>query len=96
MKKIKFILIISLCFLIVGYGFVKISSDLPDFIKNRSYVKVSFEPNPFDLKFDIGNYIIYINNDAFKNINDSTVGKVKNALENSILRDFIKGEIKNP
>ncbi|MBL4935182.1 hypothetical protein JK636_05360 [Clostridium sp. YIM B02515] len=96
MKKIKFIIIFSLCFLIVGYGFIKISSDLPDFIKNRSYIKVSFHPNPFDLKFDIGNYIIYINNDAFKNINDSSVGKIKNAVENSIFRDFIKGEIRNP
>ncbi|ERI90252.1 hypothetical protein HMPREF1982_04005 [Clostridiales bacterium oral taxon 876 str. F0540] len=96
MKKIKFVTIFFVCFMIVGYGFIEISSGLPDFIKNRSWVKVSFKEDPFDLKFDIGNYIIYINSDAFRNISDNTIGKIKNTVDNSILHDFIKGEIRNP
>lgn len=66
MKKYIFVIIIWL--LIIFAGFIKISSELPDFIKNKSSVQVTFSTHPFNLKFETSKYIIYINNQAVVNI----------------------------
>jgi hypothetical protein len=70
LKKIKYIAVFLLSFYIIAYGFVKVSSELPQFIKDRSPLKVFYSQNPFDLEFDIGDYIVYINNKAVTNIKE--------------------------
>ncbi|SKA75546.1 hypothetical protein SAMN05428976_102135 [Clostridium sp. USBA 49] len=67
-KKIKYFTVSLFCVSVIFYGFIKISNELPDFIKDRSNIKITYNKNPFDLKFDIGNYIIYINKEVFYNI----------------------------
>ncbi|WP_127836411.1 hypothetical protein [Clostridium prolinivorans] len=67
-KKIKYFTVSLFCVSVIFYGFIKISNELPDFIKDRSNIKITYNKNPFDLKLDIGNYIIYINKEVFYNI----------------------------
>lgn len=69
-KKTKYLAVLLLSFCIFSYGFVKVSSELPQFIKDRSPLKVSYSQNPFDLEVDIGDYIVYINNKAVMNIKE--------------------------
>ncbi|MCM8710397.1 hypothetical protein M2651_05080 [Clostridium sp. SYSU_GA19001] len=82
LKKIKYIMIFVLIFGILVYGFIKVSSELPMFIKDRSSLKVTYEKNPFNLEFDIGDYIIYINDKSICNIKDTAVHLFNNLKEN--------------
>lgn len=72
LKKKRLIVILMLCIILIGCAIIKVSSELPQFIKDRSNIKVYLKLNPFDLRFDTENYIIYINEKAFKNIENNT------------------------
>lgn len=67
-RKTKYIIVILLSITIICSGFIKVSSELPDFIKDRSSFKVTYNKNPFDLQITFGDYILYINKKAFDNI----------------------------
>lgn len=72
-KKIKYFMTAFVVIAIIFCGFIKVSSELPDFIKDRSPIKVTYSKNPLDLKFDIGEYVIYINKKAFDNIKNKII-----------------------
>lgn len=71
MKKYIFLILIWL--LVIFAGFIKISSELPDFIKDKSSIKVTYNSKPFNLKFETSKYIIYLNDQAFTNIKNNIV-----------------------
>ncbi|MEW9096686.1 MAG: hypothetical protein AB2417_16515 [Clostridiaceae bacterium] len=71
MKKNKYIIVFILSLFIVLIGFLKVSSALPTFIKNKSNFKVYFSEKPFDLTLETKNYIIYFNEKSIDNIQNS-------------------------
>lgn len=78
LRKLKHITVFILFISIVSYGFIKVSSELPQFIKERSLVKVTYKSKPFDLTLDIGDYIIYVNSNSMSNIKNAAVNVFKN------------------
>lgn len=72
-KMKKYVIVIVIWLLIIFAGFIKISSELPDFIKNKSSVEVTFSMRPFNLKFETSKYVIYINKQAVNNIKKNIV-----------------------
>lgn len=88
-KKLKYISVFFLVFVIISYGFIKVSSGLPEFIKDRSSIKVTYKQNPFDLEVDVGKYIIYLNDEALKNMKNNTIYFLKNLAENNSIKNII-------
>lgn len=64
----KVILIFIICFIIVFYGFIYVSANLPKFIKDRAAFKIDYSLKPFNFKFDFGDYSFYVNTKAVENI----------------------------
>jgi hypothetical protein len=89
MKKIKYITVLLIGFSIFVYGFIRIGNDLPQILKDKSSVAVYYNKNPFELKFHVGNYIIFINDKALENYKNNTIGRIINASKNSPVRHFI-------
>jgi hypothetical protein len=83
-KKIKNFLIIFLCTLIVGYGFLMVSSSLPKFIKDNSAVKINFNPQKVDLSIESGEYVFYFNNRIVSNLAEKTTEVFRNLGNNFI------------
>lgn len=79
MRKSKYVVIIGLSLSIIFYGILKVSSTLPTFVKNKSNFKVYFTERPFDLTFETKNYIIFLNEKAINNIQNS-IGDVFNHI----------------
>lgn len=68
MRKNKYVIVVILALFIVLFGFLKVSSALPQFIKNKSNFKVYFTERPFDLTLETKNYIVYFNKKAVNNL----------------------------
>ncbi|WP_246615263.1 hypothetical protein [Clostridium thailandense] len=82
--KIKgIILILSICIMIVFYGFIVISGDLPKFIKDRSGFKINYSISPFDFRMDINEYSLYINSKVVDNMKNGSI-KLVNDIENKV------------
>lgn len=75
-RRIKYSFVILIAIIIVSYGFIKVSNELPLFIKDRSPVKVTYSKSPFDITIDIGDYIIYLNSKALSNIKNAITSKI--------------------
>nr|WP_242860935.1 hypothetical protein [Clostridium scatologenes]AKA70665.1 hypothetical protein CSCA_3540 [Clostridium scatologenes] len=70
---------ITICFLISLYGIVVISSNLPKFIKDKTDFRIDYSKKPFDFRFEVGEYSLYINSKAVTNIKNSS-GKIINNI----------------
>lgn len=81
MKNI--ILVLSICLIIIAYGFIVISSGLPKFIKDRSAFSISYNISPFDFRMNISEYSFYINSKVADNIKNSSV-KLLNNIEKKV------------
>lgn len=90
-KKSKYVIIILLSFCIIGYGLIKVNIELPEYIRDRSAVKITYNSNPFDLRFDIGNYIIYINGKMFGNIKQKTSKAFEKLGSNNPIKEMVDG-----
>ncbi len=75
------IIVIIICFSIIFYGFIVISGNLPKFIKDRTYVKINYSLKPFDFRFNIGEYSLYINNKVIVNIKNGSYKAINNVQE---------------
>lgn len=82
--KIKNFLIIFLCTLIVCYGFLMVSSSLPKFIKDKSAVRIYFNPKKVDLSIESGEYVFYFNNKIVSNLAEKT-SEAFRSLENNFI-----------
>jgi hypothetical protein len=89
LKKLKYAMMLFLFASIIGYGFIKVSTELPQFIKDRSPVKVSYRTNPFDITFDVGNYMVYINDRAAENIKDVAADAYESISKNNPVKKLI-------
>ncbi len=83
-KNIIFISMV--CFIIVLYGVIVISGNLPKFIKDRTAFKINYSLKPFDFRFDVGEYSLYINSKVVTNIKSSS-SKVVMDVEKKICTD---------
>lgn len=82
--KIKgIILILSICIMIVFYGFVVVSGGLPKFIKDRSDFKINYSLSPFNFRMDISEYSLYINSKVVDNMKNGSI-KLFNNIENKV------------
>jgi hypothetical protein len=89
-KKSKYIVVLFISLSIVSYGFITVSNVLPDFIKDRSYFKVIYTSKPFDLQFDIGDYVVYLNSKAVDNYKKGTNEVIKKIVSNNPLKKLLK------
>lgn len=89
MKKTRYILVFFCCVAIISYGFIKISSELPNIIKEKSSIKVNYNRRPFDLNIDTNKYIIYINEQVIDNIKDNTIGVFKNFADKNPIKKML-------
>jgi hypothetical protein len=89
MKKFRYILVFFCCVIIISYGFIKISSELPNIIKEKSSIKVNYTRRPFDLNIDTNKYIIYINEKMLNNIKDNTIGVFKNFSDKNPIKKML-------
>lgn len=89
-KKSKYFFVFFISLSIVIYGFITVSNVLPDFIKDRSNFKVTYSSKPFDLQFDIGDYIVYLNNNAVENYKKGTSEIINKVVSNSPLKKILK------
>lgn len=93
MRKRSVIITIVIFVGIITIGFIKVTSSLPNFIKNKSNFKVFYTNKPFDLTFETDKYVIYINEKALHNVNNSVNSAFNNIVEGTskISRDIIQG-----
>jgi hypothetical protein len=89
-KKSKYIFTFIISLSIVVYGFITVSNVLPDFIKDRSYLKVTYKSKPFDLQFDIGDYIVYLNSKALDNYRKGTNEVINKIVSINPLKKVLK------
>lgn len=68
LRKFGFLTVILLFFAIIICGVIKTASETVPYVKEKSAVKVYYTAKPFEVKIDIGDYIIYLNGGVFKNI----------------------------
>jgi TfoX/Sxy family transcriptional regulator of competence genes len=68
LRRLGHVIIFILFIAIIGYGFIRVGSEITPYVKDKSAVKVYYTAKPFDVTVDIGDYIIYINDKVFKNI----------------------------
>ena len=78
MKKKRIILVITISFFIIIYGFITISNNLPRFIKDRSLLKINYSFIPFDFRVELGEYSLYINRKVATNIRTSSAQLINN------------------
>lgn len=71
-KKYRYRVIAILFFMIIFYGFIAVSSNLSDIVKNNSKIKVTVKKEPFSLEVDIGDYILYVNDKPLESIRQKT------------------------
>jgi predicted PurR-regulated permease PerM len=76
------IVVLMVCFIITLYGVIVISGNLPKFIKDRTAFKINYSLKPFDFRFDMGEYSLYINSKVITNIKNSSNKVVKNVEKN--------------
>lgn len=88
-RKFKYIIVFTSCFIFIFYGFIKISSGLPNIIKEKSAVRVSYNNNPFDLNIDTNNYNIFINDKALNNIKSKTIEVFKSMVEKNPVKKIL-------
>ncbi|WP_034868998.1 hypothetical protein [Clostridium lundense] len=81
MKKKGVISVIIIFLFVIAIGFIKVSSSLPNFIKNKSKFKIFYTSKPFDLTFETDKYVIYINKKAIYNINDRMSSTFNNIVQ---------------
>lgn len=84
LKKKKIILVLMISVILISSAIIKVSSELPQFIKDRSNIKIYLNINPFDLRFDTENYIVYINQKALINIENNVENFFNNIYHKSI------------
>lgn len=89
-KRFKYIIAFLIPITIILYGFITVSNVMPDFIKDRSNFKVTYSSKPFDLQFDIGDYVLYLNNKAVENYKTATSNFVQNIISNNPIKKPIK------
>lgn len=81
-RKVKILILIIICLGIVTSGFLKISNDLPQFIKDKSPLKINYTLKPFDFSVDLDNYVVYVNEKAVSNIKNSTLEIINTFINN--------------
>ncbi|WP_237737372.1 hypothetical protein [Clostridium carboxidivorans] len=77
---------IIICFFISLCGIIVISNNLPKFIKDKADFKIDYSKKPFDFRFEVGEYSLYINSKAVTNIKNSS-GKIINNIGKKVQND---------
>jgi hypothetical protein len=69
-KKIRIFFVILIFLSVISYGLINLSSNLPKFIKDESRIKVNYGDKPYEITFDMGDYVIYTGSGAIANIKE--------------------------
>lgn len=89
-KRLRYVFVLFICIGIIMYGFITVSNVMPDFIKDRSNLKLSYTKKPFDLEIDTGDYIIYMNSKAVENYKKGIGNITKNIVSNNPIKKILK------
>ncbi len=89
LKKLKHGMIFFLFIFITSYGFLKVSDALPQFIKDRSPLKVSFNTKPLNITLETASHMVYINKEAADSIKNSAEEVIDNVSKNNPITKLI-------
>lgn len=89
LNKIKHAMIFVLFIFLICYGFLKVSSELPQLIKDKSPLKVSFQTKPLDITMETKNYTVYVNKQAADSIKIAAKETFEDISTNNPITRFI-------
>ncbi|MFT5872116.1 MAG: hypothetical protein ACI8WT_001043 [Clostridium sp.] len=72
--RLKYLLMIFLCFYIFIYGFIKINITKPELVIKRSKFEINIKLKPFDFRIDTKDYVFYVNNKIFDSVKEKCIG----------------------
>ena len=65
--RVKYFLVIIICFFIFIYGFFIINITKPELVRNKSEFKIDFTLEPLNFTIENEDYIFFVNNEIFDN-----------------------------
>lgn len=71
--RMKYFLVIFLCFSILVYGFIKVNINKEKDVKIISGFAIDFKLKPFDFKVETADYIFYVNSKVIDNLKEECV-----------------------
>ena len=71
--RIKYFLVILLCFFILISGFMIININKPDVVRKKSKFTMDLILKPFDFRIDTKDYVFYINSKVITNIKEGCI-----------------------
>ena len=72
--RIKYFLIIFICFSIFIYGFIKVNISKPELVRKRSKFTIDLKLKPVDFRIETKGYVFYVNNKIFYNMKEKCIG----------------------
>ena len=72
--RIKYFLIIFICFSIFIYGFIKVNISKPELVRKRSKFTIDLKLKPVDFRIETKGYVFYVNNKTFYNMKEKCIG----------------------
>ena len=71
--RIKYFLVIFLCFFIFIYGFIKININKPELVRKKSKFTIDLKLKPLDFRIETKEYIFYVNNKIIDNMKEKCI-----------------------
>ena len=72
--RIKYFLVIFLCFSIFSYGFITININNQELIpKEKLKFAIGLKLKPFDFRIDTKDYVFYVNSKVFDNLKEKSI-----------------------
>ncbi len=76
--RIKYLLVVFLCFFILIYGFIKVNIYKPELVRKKSKFTIDFKSKPFDFRVEMKEYVFYINSKVVDNMKEQCVDVYNN------------------
>ena len=71
--RIKYFLVIFICFSILIYGFIKVNITKTELARNKSKFTMDLKLKPIDFRIETKDYGFYINNKIFDNMKEKCI-----------------------
>jgi len=71
--RIKYFLIISICFSIFVYGFIVVNINKPELVRKKSKFTMNLKLNPVDFRIETKGYVFYVNTKIIYNMKEKCI-----------------------
>ena len=80
-SRVRYVLVIFICFSIFIYGFIKINITKSELVRKKSGFTIDFKFKPMDLRIETKEYVFYVNNKIFDNLKEKYVDVYNSIFE---------------